>query len=129
MRLVLLDIYDTLRTLRKCCASDICKGELFVILSSRTRFLIPIDSKKSGKILIDTPPDLKGQLSKVGVSKANVIALTHPHNKHYAGFGELARIRGDIDGYGAHKTLNCILLPHQFINVNRRNVLCMNYLT
>jgi len=88
-----------------------------------------IDSGKSGKILIDTSPDLRGQLSKAGVSRINVIALTHPHYEHYAGFGELARIRGDIDGYGAHKTLNCILFQYQFINLNRRNVLCMNYLT
>jgi len=72
---------------------------------------------------------LRGQLSKLGVSWVNVIALTQPHYKHYAGFGELARIRGDIDGYGAHKTLNCMSFQHQFINLNRRNLLYVNYLT
>ena len=129
MKLVLLDIGDTLWTPRISCACDICKGVSFRILSSRTRFSILINSGESGKVLIDTSPDLRGQLSKAGVSRINVIALTHPHYERYVGFGELARIRGDIDGYGAHKTLNCILFQYQFINLNRRNVLCMNYLT
>ena len=129
MRFVLLGIGDTLRTLRIGCACDTCKGESFRILSSRTRFSILIDSKKSGKVLFDTSPDLRGQLSKAHVSRINVIVLTHPHYDHDAGFGELARIRGDIDSYGAHKTLNCVLFQPQFINLNRRDGLCMKYLT
>jgi phosphoribosyl 1,2-cyclic phosphate phosphodiesterase len=84
MRLVLLDIGDTLWTLGKGCACDTCKGVSFRILSSRMGFQYLLTSGKSGKVLIDTSPDLRGQLPKAGVSRINVIPLTHPHYDHYA---------------------------------------------
>lgn len=77
-------------------------------MSSRTRFSILVDNGNSGKVLFETSSNLSRQLSKARVSRVNIIALTHPYHGHNAGFGELVRIRGDIDGYGAHNTLNCI---------------------
>jgi len=126
MRLVLLDIRDTLWPPRIKCACAICNSVPFRISSSRTRSSTLINSGKTGKVLIDTSHDFRGQLSEPGVSRISVIASMHPHYDRYAGFGELASIREDSGGYGAHKTLNCILFQYQFINLNRRNVLCIN---
>lgn len=122
MKLVLLGTGDALGTPRVGCTCDTWKGASFGTMPSRTRFSILVDNGKRGKVMIDTSPDLRWQLLKAAISRFNAILWTHPHYDHYAGFGELARIQGDIDVYGIHETLDSILPQFHFINFNRHDV-------
>lgn len=59
-----------------------------------------------GRLLIDTPPELRLQLLREGVDRVDAVWLTHPHADHLHGFDDLrvftTRLRMTLPAYVAH---------------------------
>ena len=74
----------------------------------RTRSSILIEDKDL-KILIDTGPDIRGQLLRAGTPKINAVCYTHPHYDHMGGaeeFGMWVREKHEIlNVYGRQKDI------------------------
>lgn len=62
-----------------------------------------------GRILIDTPPELRLQLVSAGVERLDAVLFTHAHADHVHGIDDLraftVRQRGPLDAYGSPETL------------------------
>ncbi len=55
----------------------------------RTRVGAFVESNGGAKILIDTPPELRLQLLKSGISRADAILVTHDHADHVNGLDDI----------------------------------------
>ena len=82
----------------------------------RTRSSIVIADGQGERLLIDTGPDLRGQLLACGVPQVNAILFTHAHADHITGLDDvriLNRIAGrPLPAYGTQRTLD--ELAHRF---------------
>ena len=70
-----------------------------------------VESSES-RLLIDTPPDLHGQLVDAEVSRLDAVLYTHGHADHVHGIDDLRSINfhmgQPLDAYGSAKTLAAI---------------------
>ena len=64
---------------------------------------------EGGRILLDTPPELRLQLVQAGVDRLDAVLFTHAHADHVHGIDDLraftVRQRAPLDAYGAPDTL------------------------
>ena len=64
------------------------------------------------RLLIDTPPDLHGQLVDAAVSRLDAVLYTHGHADHVHGIDDLRSINfhmgGSLDAYGSAATMATI---------------------
>ena len=62
----------------------------------RTRASIVIHAPE-GRILVDTAPELRLQLTDAGIGRIDALIFTHPHADHIAGFDEIRILNRIID--------------------------------
>lgn len=64
------------------------------------------------RLLVDTSPDLRDQLLRVGVNRLNAVFFTHSHADHLHGIDDLRPvnrvINAPLDAYGDAETLDAI---------------------
>lgn len=63
----------------------------------RTRSSIVIETDDQKRLLVDTPPDLRLQLTSTGIGRIDALLYTHAHADHIAGLDEI-RILNRIIG-------------------------------
>ena len=108
MKITLLGTGDAVGTPKIGCACPACMDAHAGGKSRRLRFSVLVESS-SGRILIDTSPDLRWQFLKKGISHIDGVIWTHAHYDHYAGFGDFHRIQSSVKVYGVKNTLDYIL--------------------
>tara|TARA_Y100001970_G_C14256195_1_gene875574 strand:- start:2 stop:844 length:843 start_codon:yes stop_codon:yes gene_type:complete len=91
------------------CSCNVCSSGLKK--NRRTRVAAIIHYKEK-KILIDTPPDLRTQLLREGISDIDSVLYTHSHADHVNGLDDLRAInyqkKAPIPAYGTKQTLDLI---------------------
>lgn len=74
----------------------------------RTRVSIIVEGDDGARILVDTSPDLRGQLLDNAVDRIDAVFWTHDHADHCHGIDDLRPFRqarqGPIPGYAAEET-------------------------
>jgi phosphoribosyl 1,2-cyclic phosphate phosphodiesterase len=93
----------------------------------RTRPSIFVEADDT-RVLVDTPPDLRGQLLAAGVSTVSALVYTHSHADHVHGIDDLRAINRALDApldvYSDRATLDTIRkrFPYVFepLNENAR---------
>ncbi|HUW80560.1 MAG TPA: MBL fold metallo-hydrolase [Acidocella sp.] len=82
----------------------------------RTRSSIVLETSENKRLLVDTGPDLRLQLTREGIGRIDAVLYTHTHADHIAGLDEiriLNRILGTpMPAYADEKTL--AELQHRF---------------
>ncbi len=121
MKITLLGTGDAVGTPKLGCSCPACLDALAGGKSRRLRFSILVESE-SGRVLIDTSPDLRWQLLKKGISRIDGVIWTHSHYDHYAGFGDFYRIQNGVNVYGFKNTLDYILNYLYFMKPVRHDV-------
>jgi phosphoribosyl 1,2-cyclic phosphate phosphodiesterase len=75
----------------------------------RTRVAIMVEGADSGRILVDTPTDLRHQLLATGIGRIDGVVWTHDHADHTHGIDDLRPLRmgrgAPIPGYAADETV------------------------
>lgn len=74
----------------------------------RTRTAALVEGAAGGRILIDTPPELRLQLLAAGVSDLDAVLYTHEHADHIHGVDDLRAVsgpRGVVTVHGSAATL------------------------
>ena len=70
-------------------------------------------------VLVDTGPDLRQQLLKVGIKHVNGVLYTHEHNDHVAGLDDIRAFnfiqKSDIPFYGLPRVLDDIELRFAYV--------------
>jgi phosphoribosyl 1,2-cyclic phosphate phosphodiesterase len=107
MRITLLGTGDAVGTPKIGCKCPACQDAKHGGKSQRLRSSILVESE-SGKILIDTSPDLRQQFLRQNLSHIDAVIWTHGHYDHYSGFGEFYRVQNKVDVYGIPETINYI---------------------
>ena len=121
MKITLLGTGDAVGTPKLGCSCPTCLDALAGGKSRRLRFSVLVESE-TGRILIDTSPDLRWQLLKKSISHVNGVIWTHQYYDHYAGFGDFHRIQSGVNVYGLRRTLDYILNYLYFMKPVRHNV-------
>lgn len=71
----------------------------------RTRSSIVIEGQDGRRLLIDTSPELKGQLLDNGIGRIDALFYTHAHADHVAGLDDVRSLNRILDRpIGAHGT-------------------------
>ncbi|MDE2303221.1 MAG: MBL fold metallo-hydrolase [Sphingomonadales bacterium] len=75
----------------------------------RSRVSAVIESAAGQRLLIDTSPDLRGQLMATGIYRLDAVFWTHDHADHCHGIDDLRPLRygrgGALPGYAAEETV------------------------
>ena len=75
----------------------------------RTRVAILVEGADGGRILVDTPTDLRHQLLSTGIARIDGVVWTHDHADHTHGIDDLRPLRmgrgAPIPGYAADETV------------------------
>tara|TARA_B100000678_G_scaffold247759_1_gene221211 strand:+ start:684 stop:1451 length:768 start_codon:yes stop_codon:yes gene_type:complete len=75
----------------------------------RTRVSILVENDAGARLLVDTPPDLREQFLRCGVTNIDGVFWTHDHADHCHGIDDLRALRygrsGPIPGYGVEETV------------------------
>ncbi|WP_292485331.1 MBL fold metallo-hydrolase [Methanohalobium sp.] len=121
MKITLLGTGDTTGVPVIGCHCPTCTDAYSNDKNKRTRFSILVESD-SGKILIDTSPDMKWQLIANDVSGVDGVIWTHGHYDHFAGFPEFYRVQKKVDVYGVPETLDYIMDYFHFLKPRRHDV-------
>ena len=78
--------------------------------NARTRTSIVVESGEGGRLLVDTGPDLRGQLLACRIPRVDAVLYTHAHADHITGIDEvriLNRIvNRPLDAFAARATLD-----------------------
>ncbi|CAH0153535.1 hypothetical protein ROS9278_00778 [Roseomonas sp. CECT 9278] len=78
----------------------------------RTRSSIIVERAGAGRLLVDTGPDLRGQMLACGVPAVDAVLYTHDHADHVMGLDEiriLNRLVGrPIEAFGMERTLSIL---------------------
>lgn len=121
MKVILLGTGDSVGTPKVGCQCQTCLDALDGGRSRRLRFTIMIENMDQ-RVLIDTSPDLRWQLIRMGGVKIDAVIWTHSHYDHYAGFGDFHRVQENVPVYGQTDTLDYILRYLYFMDPVRRDV-------
>ena len=77
--------------------------------NNRTRSSIVIESADGRRLLVDTSPDLRFQLLRIGLGRVDAIFYTHAHADHVAGLDEVRGLNRVVDrpieAYGTQPVL------------------------
>jgi phosphoribosyl 1,2-cyclic phosphate phosphodiesterase len=75
----------------------------------RSRVGAIVESDRGTRLLIDTPPELRGQLIANGIDRVDAVLFTHEHADHTHGLDDIramsARRDGPLPMYGSASTL------------------------
>lgn len=75
----------------------------------RTRVAILLENDAGGRILVDTPPDLRAQLLANDIHRIDAVFWTHDHADHCHGIDDLRPLRygraGPIPGFATSETV------------------------
>lgn len=121
MRVVMLGTGDAIGTPKIGCRCPTCVDALNGGRSRRLRFSILLENDE-GRVLIDTSPDLRWQLIKMGISKVDAVIWTHAHYDHYAGFGDFHRVQNHVPVYATRSTMDYIISYLYFLRPQRHDV-------
>ena len=85
----------------------------------RTRVGAVIETDGGVRLLIDTPPELRGQLIAAGIDRVDAVLYTHEHADHTHGMDDLRAISVRRDSplpiYGAQETLDSLAAKFPYI--------------
>ncbi len=121
MKVTLLGTGDAVGTPKIGCSCPACLDAHAGGRSRRLRFSVLVESL-SGRLLIDTSPDLRWQLLRKGINRVDGVVWTHSHYDHYAGFVDFHRIQNNVNVYGLKNTLDYILNYLSFMRPVRHDV-------
>ena len=75
----------------------------------RTRVAVLVENDAGARLLVDTPPDLREQFLRCGITGIDGVFWTHDHADHCHGIDDLRALRygrsGPIPGYGVEETV------------------------
>ncbi len=78
----------------------------------RTRVGAVVESDLGTRLLIDTPPELRGQLIANGIDRVDAVLFTHEHADHTHGLDDIRAVSVRRDGplpmYGSARTLEVL---------------------
>ncbi len=98
------------------CTCDVCTSS--DPKDKRTRVAAVIDGDDGGRILVDTPPELRLQLLAAGVASVDAVLFTHDHADHVHGIDDLrvmSQRNGELALYGPGDTLDRITRRFDYI--------------
>jgi phosphoribosyl 1,2-cyclic phosphate phosphodiesterase len=82
----------------------------------RTRTSIVVESGEGTRLLVDTGPDLRGQLLACRIPRVDAIVYTHPHADHITGIDEVRILNRlvdrPLDAFATRETLDEMI--HRF---------------
>ncbi len=85
----------------------------------RTRVAIMVEGEDGGRILVDTPTDLRHQLLMTGIGRIDGVVWTHDHADHTHGIDDLRALRmgrgAPIPGYAADETVRRLRLRFGYV--------------
>ena len=88
------------------CACEVCTSD--DPRDRRTRSAAVVENPRSGRVLIDTPPELRLQLVGAGIDGVDAVVFTHEHADHVHGIDDLRAIsvrRGSLSLWGPESTV------------------------
>ncbi|NCP17961.1 MAG: MBL fold metallo-hydrolase [Erythrobacter sp.] len=75
----------------------------------RSRVAILVENDAGARLLVDTPPDLRDQFLRCGITGIDGVFWTHDHADHCHGIDDLRALRygrsGPLPGYGVEETV------------------------
>ena len=99
------------------CHCDVCRSP--DPRDKRTRVGAVIETDGGVRLLIDTPPELRGQLIAAGIDSVDAVLYTHEHADHTHGMDDLRAISVRRDSplpiYGAQETLDSLAAKFPYI--------------
>ncbi len=98
------------------CTCDVCTSS--DPKDKRTRVAAVIDGDDGGRILVDTPPELRLQLLAAGVAAVDAVLFTHDHADHVHGIDDLrvmSQRNGELSLYGPRDSLDRIARRFDYI--------------
>ncbi len=84
----------------------------------RSRVAAVIDGDDGGRILVDTPPELRLQLLATGVAAVDAVLFTHDHADHVHGIDDLrvmSHRNGELSLYGSRDVLDRLARRFDYI--------------
>jgi len=84
----------------------------------RTRVAAYVEGDGGGRILIDTPPEVRMQLLGAGATGLDAVLYTHEHADHTHGIDDLRAVtarHGSLPVYGPAETLACLSARFPYI--------------
>ena len=86
---------------------------------NRTRVGAAVETDAGAMILIDTPPEIRIQLLKAGITHVDAVLYTHGHADHTHGIDDLRAFtvlqQQHLPVYGAHDTLSALARKFDYI--------------
>lgn len=98
------------------CTCDVCTSS--DPKDKRSRVAAVVDGGDGGRILVDTPPELRLQLLAAGVSAVDAVLYTHDHADHVHGIDDLRVIsqrNGELSLYGPSDVLDRLVRRFDYI--------------
>jgi len=121
MKVTLLGTGDAIGTPKIGCYCPTCMDAIKGGPSRRLRFSVLIKGP-TGKVLVDTSPDLRWQMISNGLDSVDAVIWTHAHYDHYAGFGDFHRVQNHVPVYGLSNTLDYIIQYLSFLQPERHDI-------
>jgi len=98
------------------CACAVCRSS--DPRDRRTRVGALVETDAGRRILIDTPPELRLQLTGAGVSSVDAVLYTHDHADHTHGIDDIRAFTargGALDVYASPTTIDALRRKFQYI--------------
>ncbi|MGC9435158.1 MAG: MBL fold metallo-hydrolase [Methanomicrobiales archaeon] len=120
MEITFLGTGDAVGTPKIGCTCPVCtEARRRGIQRLRTSLLVESDGTT---VLIDTSPDLRGQLLATGSPTIDAVIWTHGHYDHFIGYGEFYRIQDLPPVYAAPRVLEYCVSFFHFLDIPLRPV-------
>ncbi len=105
------------------CRCDVCRST--DLRDRRTRSAALVESDGGTRLLIDTPPELRLQLTSSDIDRIDAVLFTHDHADHTHGIDDLRSITvrrgGGLPMFGSRETLDSLERKFTYIfNENMR---------
>ncbi|AHG90409.1 beta-lactamase domain protein [Gemmatirosa kalamazoonensis] len=84
----------------------------------RTRVGALVETDEGGRILVDTPPELRLQLVRAGVGHVDAVLYTHDHADHTHGIDDIRAFTargGALEVYGSAATMSALQQKFRYI--------------